>query len=100
MLHSIVQRLFGSANDREVKRLQPLVVQINALEPEIEKLTDADLKSRTNVFRQRFEDGESLDDMLVEAFATVREAAKRTLGQRHYDVQLIGGMVLHGGKIS
>jgi preprotein translocase subunit SecA len=100
MLQSIAQRLFGSANDREVKRLQPLVAQINALEPEIEKLTDADLKARTDVFRQRFEDGESLDDMLVEAFATVREAAKRTLGQRHYDVQLIGGMVLHGGKIS
>ncbi len=100
MLQSIAQRLFGSANDREVKRLQPLVSQINALEPEIEKLTDADLKARTDVFRQRYEDGESLDDMLVEAFATVREAAKRTLGQRHYDVQLIGGMVLHSGKIS
>ena len=68
MLQSIAQRLFGSANDREVKRLQPLVDQINALEPEIEKLTDADLKARTDVFRQRYEDGESLDDMLVEAF--------------------------------
>ncbi len=100
MLQSIARRLLGSANDREVKRLQPLVAQINGLEPEIEKLTDADLKARTDVFRQRFEVGESLDDMLVEAFAAVREAAKRTLGQRHYDVQLIGGMVLHSGKIS
>ena len=100
MLQSIAQRIFGSANDREVKRLQALVAEINAIEPEFEKLTDDQLKARTEEFRKRYADGESLDDMMVEAFATVREAAKRTLGQRHYDVQLLGGMVLHQGKIS
>ena len=100
MLQSIAQRLFGSANDREVKRLQGLVADVNTLEPEIEKLTDDQLRARTDEFRKRFDDGEDLDDMLVEAFATVREAAKRTLGQRHYDVQLLGGMVLHQGRIS
>ena len=100
MLQSIAQRLFGSANDREVKRLQGLVAEVNAIEPEIEKLSDDALRARTEEFRKRYADGESLDDMLVEAFATVREAAKRTLGQRHYDVQLLGGMVLHQGKIS
>ena len=100
MLQSIAQRLFGSANDREVKRLQGLVAEVNAIEPEIEKLSDDALRARTDEFRKRYTDGESLDDMLVEAFATVREAAKRTLGQRHYDVQLLGGMVLHQGKIS
>ena len=92
MLQSIAQRLFGSANDREVKRLQGLVVDVNTLEPEIEKLTGDQLRARTDEFRKRFDDGEDLDDMLVEAFATVREAAKRTLGQRHYDVQLLGGI--------
>ena len=100
MLQSIAQRLFGSANDREVKRLQGLVADVNTLEPEIEKLTDDQLRARTDEFRKRYADGEDLDDMLVEAFATVREAAKRTLGQRHYDVQLLGGMVLHQGRIS
>ena len=100
MLQSIAQRLFGSANDREVKRLQGLVAEVNAIEPEIEKLSDDALRARTEEFRKRYADGESLDDMLVEAFATVREAAKRTLGQRHYDVQLLGGMVLYQGKIS
>ncbi|MAI49545.1 MAG: preprotein translocase subunit SecA [Rhodospirillaceae bacterium] len=100
MLQSIAQRIFGSANDREVKRLQGMVVEINALEPDVEKLTDDELRARTENFRQRYADGESLDDMLIEAFATVREGAKRTLGQRHYDVQMLGGMVLHQGKIS
>ncbi len=100
MLQSIAQRLFGSANDREVKRLQAMVGEINALEPDIEKLTDDGLRARTEDFKKRYADGESLDDMLIEAFATVREAAKRTLGQRHYDVQMLGGMVLHQGKIS
>ena len=70
------------------------------LEPELERLTDAELRARTDAFRKRLADGESLDDLLVQAFATVREAAKRTLGQRHFDVQLIGGMVLHNGKIA
>ena len=100
MLQSIAQRLFGSANDREVKRLQPVVDRINAIEPELEKLSDDALRARTDMLRKRYQDGESVDDMLVDAFATVREAAKRTLGQRHYDVQLIGGIVLHEGKIS
>ena len=100
MLQSIARRLFGSANDREVKRLQALVAEVNAIEPEMEKLSDAELRAKTDEFRKRHADGESLDDMLVEAFATVREAAKRTLGQRHYDVQLLGGMVLHQGRIA
>ncbi|MEX2454011.1 MAG: preprotein translocase subunit SecA [Rhodospirillaceae bacterium] len=100
MLQSIAHRIFGSANEREIKRLKGLVLEINALEPEIEKLSDDQLRARTAEFRKRFEDGETLDDMLIEAFATVREGAKRTLGQRHYDVQLMGGMVLHQGKIA
>ena len=100
MLQSIAKRFFGSANDREVKRLQGMVAEINALEPDIEKLSDDQLRARTEDFRKRYANGESLDDMLIEAFATVREGAKRTLGQRHYDVQMLGGMVLHQGKIS
>ena len=100
MLQSIAQRFFGSANDREVKRLQGIVAQINALEPDVEKLTDDQLRARTDEFRRKYQDGADLDDLLPDAFATVREAAKRTLGQRHYDVQLLGGMVLHQGKIS
>ncbi|SMF33629.1 protein translocase subunit secA [Tistlia consotensis] len=100
MIGSIAKRLFGSANDRFVKSLRPLVVKINALEPEVEKLSDEELRARTPAFRQRLEAGETLDDLLPEAFATVREAAKRTLGQRHYDVQLVGGIVLHRGMIA
>ncbi|RZO38859.1 MAG: preprotein translocase subunit SecA [Rhodospirillaceae bacterium] len=100
MLQSIAQRFFGSANDREVKRLQGIVAQINALEPDVEKLSDDQLRARTDEFREKYKDGADLDDLLPEAFATVREAAKRTLGQRHYDVQMLGGMVLHQGKIS
>jgi preprotein translocase subunit SecA len=100
MLQSISQRIFGSANEREVKRLQGMVAEINAVEADVEKLSDDALRARTEEFRKRAEDGETLDDLLVDAFATVREAAKRTLGQRHYDVQLLGGMVLHQGRIS
>ena len=100
MLQSIAQRFFGSANDREVKRLQGIVAQINALEPDVEKLSDDQLRARTDEFREKYKDGADLDDLLPDAFATVREAAKRTLGQRHYDVQMLGGMVLHQGKIS
>ena len=100
MLQSIAQRFFGSANDREVNRLQGIVAQINALEPDVEKLSDDQLRARTDEFREKYKDGADLDDLLPEAFATVREAAKRTLGQRHYDVQMLGGMVLHQGKIS
>ncbi len=100
MMGSIAKRLFGSANDRFVKGLQRDVQAINALEPELEKLSDEALAQRTQDFRERLSGGAKLDSLLVEAFATVREAAKRTLGQRHYDVQLMGGMVLHRGMIS
>ncbi|HWA64235.1 MAG TPA: preprotein translocase subunit SecA, partial [Candidatus Paceibacterota bacterium] len=92
--------LFGSANDRYIKSLQPTIQKINDLEPKFEKLSREELKSKTEEFRKRLAEGESLDDLLPEAFAAVREAAKRTLGQRHYDVQLIGGIVLHKGKIA
>ncbi len=97
---SFAKKFFGSANDRRLKSYWPTVEAINALEPEIEKLSDDALKARTEAFRKRVGDGESLEKLLNEAFATVREAAKRTLGQRHFDVQLLGGMVLHQGKIS
>ncbi len=93
-------KIFGSSNERRVKGYRPRVEAINALEPEVAALSDAELKARTEEFRQQLKDGTPLDDLLVPAFATVREAAKRTLGQRHFDVQLIGGMVLHEGKIA
>ena len=97
---AIAAKVFGSANDRKVKAYRPKVEAINALEPEIAQLSDADLRARTQMFRKQLADGTPLDDLLVPAFATVREAAKRTLGQRHFDVQLIGGMVLHKGNIA
>ena len=100
MLGGLAKRLFGSANDRLVKSMRKTVERINALEPQFAALTDEQLRAKTDEFRARLEQGETLDDLLVEAFATVREAAKRTLGQRHFDVQLIGGMVLHNGAIS
>src|SRR5512138_1411065 len=100
MIGSLARKLFGTANDRRVRGYHPKVEAINALEPEIEKLSDEQLRTRTDIFRKQLADGASLDDLLVPAFATVREAAKRTLGQRHFDVQMIGGMVLHQGKIS
>ncbi|MEQ8666106.1 MAG: preprotein translocase subunit SecA [Rhodospirillales bacterium] len=100
MLEAIAKKLFGSANDRFVKGFAKQVAAINDLEPELEKLDDAALRARTDAFRQRLANGESLDALMIEAFATVREAAKRTLGQRHYDVQLIGGMVLNNGMIA
>src|SRR5438477_557267 len=100
MFGALARRLFGSANDRYIKSLGSLVMQINELEPELEQLSDEALGARTAEFKQRLEDGVELDDLLVEAFATVREAAKRTLGQRHFDVQLMGGIVLHRGMIA
>ena len=100
MIGGLAKRLFGSANDRYVKGLSGLVGTINALEPEFEALSDDELRARTEDFRQRVADGASLDDLLPEAFATVREAAKRTLGQRHFDEQLMGGIVLHRGNIA
>jgi preprotein translocase subunit SecA len=99
-LGSLARKLFGSANDRRIKSYQPKVDAINALEPEMVALTDEQLRARTDEFRQQLKDGAKLDDLLVPAFATVREAAKRTLGQRHFDVQLIGGMVLHENSIA
>ena len=99
-LGALASKVFGSSNDRKLKKYASRIASINALEPELEALSDADLRARTDAFRKRFKDGESLDDLLHEAFATVREAAKRTLGQRHFDVQLMGGMVLHDGKIA
>jgi preprotein translocase subunit SecA len=100
MLGTVLTKLFGSKNDRELKKLQPKVEAINALEPSIQALTDAQLRQKTTEFKERLAKGETLDDLLVEAFAVVREAAKRTLGMRHFDVQLLGGMVLHSGKIA
>jgi len=100
MLQNLAKRLFGSANDRYVKTLQGTVDAINAEEATVEALSDDELKARTDWLRGRLDNGESLDDLLVDAFATVREAGKRTLGQRHFDVQLLGGMVLHKGMIS
>ena len=100
MIGSLARKLFGSANDRYIKRQYKTVEKINALEPEISKLNDNELKAKTDEFRARIKQGETLDELLPEAFAVVREAAKRTLGQRHYDVQLIGGIVLHHGQIA
>ncbi len=100
MFGAIAKKIFGSVNDRRLKGYQPKVQAINALEPELAKLSDDELKARTAAFRAEIAAGRKLDDLLVPAFATVREAAKRTLGQRHYDVQLIGGMVLHEGSIA
>ncbi len=99
-LGNLGRKVFGSASDRRVKRYAPLVDRINALEAEIEHLSDDELRARTDQFRAELADGKSLDDLLVPAFATVREAAKRTLGQRHFDVQLVGGMVLNEGAIA
>ncbi len=100
MLGALARGLFGTANDRVVKGFDKPVAKINALEPELAKLSDEQLRAKTTEFRERLAKGETLDDLLVEAFATVREASKRTLGQRHFDVQLKGGMVLHQGKIA
>jgi preprotein translocase subunit SecA len=100
MILNFLTKVFGSQNERNLKRLLPLVEQINALEPEIQALSDEELQAQTPRFRERIDNGESLDDLLPEAFATVREASKRTLEMRHFDVQLIGGIVLHQGKIA
>ena len=100
MLGALARRLFGSANDRFLKGFSAQVVAINQLEAELVALDDAALIQRTQMFKDRLAAGETLDDILVEAFATVREAAKRVLGQRPYDVQLLGGMVLHKGMIA
>ena len=98
--NAILRKFFGSANDRYLRQLEKPVAEINALEAELERLGDAELRARTDRFRDRVAGGESIDDLLVEAFATVREAAKRTLRQRHFDVQLMGGIVQHRGMIT
>ena len=100
MLEAIAKRMFGSANERYLKQLQPTVDAVNALEGELEALSDDDLKARTPWLKERLANGEDLDDVLIDAFATVREASKRTLHQRHFDVQLMGGVILHRGMIS
>ena len=100
MMQALAKKLFGSANERFIKSQRTTVQQINALEPEFQALSDDELKAKTLEFRQRIEEGEALDKLLPEAFATVREASVRTLGMRHFDVQLIGGVVLHRGMIS
>ena len=96
----LLKAIFGTKNDREVKRMRKTVAKINALEPEYEKLSDEELRGKTEEFKKRLANGETLDDILVEAFAVVREGSKRVLRMRHYDVQLIGGIVLHEGKIT
>ena len=96
----LLKAIFGTKNDREVKRMRKTVAKINALEPEYEKLSDEELRGKTEEFKKRLASGETLDDILVEAFAVVREGSKRVLRMRHYDVQLIGGIVLHEGKIT
>ncbi len=100
MITALARKLFGSHNDRILRTQDPLIASINTLEPDVLKLDDAQLCAKTVEFRERLQKGETLDDLLPEAFATVREAAKRVLGQRHFDVQLRGGMVLHSGKIA
>ena len=96
----LLKAIFGTKNDREVKRMRKTVAKINSLEPEYEKLSDEELRGKTEEFKKRLTNGETLDDILVEAFAVVREGSKRVLRMRHYDVQLIGGIVLHEGKIT
>ena len=96
----LFEKIFGTHSEREIKRLIPIVDRIEALEPEFEKLTDAELRAKTIEFKNRLKNGETLDDLLIEAYATVREAAKRTLKQRHFRVQLIGGIILHQGRIA
>src|ERR671929_2284803 len=100
MIGQLLAKVIGTQNERELKRLYPRVAEIGALEPQTKALTDEQLRAKTVEFRKRIADGETVDDLLVEAFAVVREAGRRVLNMRHFDVQLIGGMVLHKGKIA
>src|SRR3954466_7084467 len=100
MLDPILKKIFGTKHEREMKRLRPLVAAINDFEPKMAALDDAMLRRKTFEFREKLEQGAPLDDLLPEAFAACREAAKRAVGMRHYDVQLIGGITLHRGKIA
>src|ERR1700734_163259 len=100
MLDATLAKIFGTRNEREVKRLRPIVTAINDLEPGLQQLSDAELAQKTVEFKQRIENGEPLDDLLIESFAVCREAGRRVLNMRHFDVQLIGGVVLHRGRIA
>ena len=100
MLDTLLAKVVGTQNDRELKRLRPIVAEVNGFEPAIKALSDAQLRGKTAEFRERLAAGETLDDLLPEAFAVVREAGRRVLHMRHYDVQLIGGMVLHNGTLA
>ena len=100
MFFDVLTRLFGSKNERELKRLQPLIEAVNELEPKMKALDDDGLKAQTIQFKERLDNGENLETLLPEAFATVREASFRALGMRHFDVQLIGGIILHKGRIA
>ena len=96
----LLQKIFGTHSENELKRIYPIVDAIEALEPQMQKLSDTELKSKTKEFKERLTQGETLDDILPEAYAAVREAAVRTLGMKHYRVQLIGGIILHQGRIA
>src|ERR671911_433985 len=100
MIGQLLAKVIGTQNERELKRLRPSVAEINGLEASIQPLSDEQLRAKTDEFRKRIADGATLDDLLPEAFAVVREAGRRVLNMRHFDVQLIGGMVLHSGKIA
>src|SRR5947208_11855072 len=100
MINIVLNKIFGSKNERELKRLGPLVAEVSAKEPTLARLSDLDLRAKTDEFKKRLVDGATLDDVLTDAFAVCREMSKRKLEMRHFDVQLIGGMVLHEGKIS
>src|SRR5688500_5074200 len=100
IVDTLLAKVIGTANDRELKRIRPFVAEINAKEPEIQKLSDEQLRAKTAEFRQRLTDGTPPDDLIPEAFAVVREAGRRVLNMRHFDVQLIGGIVLHRGRIA
>ena len=100
MIGKLIKSIFGSSNDRELRKLRKIVTHVNSFEEQLEALDDAQLRAQTSLLRDRLASGETLDQLFPEAFATVRETAKRVLGMRHFDVQLIGGMTLHQGKIT
>src|SRR5262245_36184639 len=99
MIDAVLAKVFGTKNEREVRTMQPMVAAINDLEPHLQQLSDIDLAAKTIEFKEKLAQGATLDDLLIEAFAVVREAGRRVLKMRHFDVQLIGGNVLHRGKI-
>src|SRR5712664_505426 len=100
MIDAVLAKIFGTQNERDIKAIRPLILAINALEPEIEQLSDIDLAAKTIEFRERIAQGATVDDLLIESFAVCREAGRRFLNMRHFDVQLIGGIVLHRGRIA